>query len=137
MVRAVYRLTWVQIRFLPSNERLWRALRQKDQVYETGEIKPSFFRDRSGLSCDLARFSTEEVSKRGHAEEDYPPEAGLVEFTVRDVRGVGSDVGHVPMKTPRRNYAHSQLTTFIEKPQAEQLVAAAFFIIQQRFKIRY
>jgi hypothetical protein len=136
MVRALYRLTWQRIQLLPDNERLWRAVRQRDQVYATGELKPSFFRDESGLSCDLARFSTPEASRRGHAEQPYPLEAGLVEFKVLDVRAVGSDVEHVPLQISPRNYAHSQFTSIIERPDGEeQLVAAASFRIPQRFRV--
>lgn len=156
MVRKLYRITWQQIRLLPDRERLWRALRQKDQLYPTGEIKPSFFRDRSGLSCDLARFSTPEASRRGHGEQAYPAEAGLVEFSVLDVRAIGSDVLHVPVKTTVpvaraasffsrlrlrgsthsiRNYAHAQFTSYLERPEAEQLILRSFFLIEQRFKV--
>jgi hypothetical protein len=162
MVRALYRLTWQRIQFLPADEHLWRAFHQRDQVYATGELKPSFFRDRSGLSCDLARFSNPEASRRGHSDKMYPAEAGLVEFRVLDVRAVGSDVEHDPVKRPRQslsfgrpistllartwstlrlwrrrhNYAHSKVTSPIRRPDGEEYLATvASFRIQQRLRV--
>jgi hypothetical protein len=135
MVRAFYRVAWRRIQLVPDSELLWRALRQRDQVYATGEIKPAFFRDQSGLSCDLARFSTPEASRRGHGKQKYPAEAGLVEFRVVDVRALGSNVRHAPTRDPQINYAHSQFTTFLDKPAAELLIAVASFRIPQRFRV--
>lgn len=146
-VRVLFRAVWVNINHIPSNEKLWRAVRKPDQLNkQTGRPKPSFFRDRTGLSCDLARFSTPEESRVGHGAEPYPPGSGLVEFTVSDVRGlprlppaqidpikkmepakdgqppeVESDVVHRPTLDPNPNYAHSQLTTVLIGSPAEDL----------------
>jgi hypothetical protein len=134
-VRAIYHLTWRRIRWIPDNERLWRALHKRDQVYaKTGMIKPSFFRDRSGLSCDLARFTTPEASRLGHGDQDSPAEAGLVEFRALDVRRCGSDVQHAPVKTPRPNYAHSMFTSVVEGTEGEDLARAACFRIPHRLR---
>src|SRR5213594_140312 len=88
--RALFRMAWIRIQLIPGEERLWRALHKREQVYADGTIKPAFFRDVSGLSCDLARFSTPERSRRGHGRQPYPQETGLVEFRARHVRAAGS-----------------------------------------------
>jgi hypothetical protein len=105
-----------------------------DQVYADGRLKPAFFRDRTGLSVDLARFSTPEVSRVGHAEKPYPTESGLVELRVSDVRQAGTDIRHEPVSQPRRNYAHSQLTSVPGQAGLEALSKVATFRIDQRFK---
>lgn len=115
---------------------IYAALNNKpDQICkETGQPKPAFFRDKSGLSVDLARFSNPERSRIGHAEKPYPRETGLIELTVRRVRDAGSDVGHVPVSAPRRNYAHAQFTSVPGSSGLDQLSKGARYKIQQRFK---
>jgi hypothetical protein len=110
--RAVFRITWRTITHIPPPEKLWRSIHRKDQVYANGGLKPAFFRDnRGGLSCDLARVSTIERSRRGYGvPPQWPEEAGLAEFRVQDVWDNGSDVAHRPTKAPFRNYSHCQLT---------------------------
>ncbi|MCU0649094.1 MAG: hypothetical protein MUF00_13925, partial [Gemmatimonadaceae bacterium] len=72
---------WIVLSKIPSEEVLWRAVRKKEQLYADGRPKPSFFRDKSGLSCDIARFSTVEDSRLGHGEVPFPVESGLVRFS--------------------------------------------------------
>lgn len=50
LVRVIYRITWILIDYIPDDEKLWRALYKKDQLYSDGSPKPAFFRDKSGLS---------------------------------------------------------------------------------------
>ena len=135
IIRALYRVAWIRIRFVPGEERLWRALNRSEQVYaKTGQPKPSFFRDKNGLSCDLARFSTPERSRLGHGATPYPSESGLVEVNARLVRDAGSDVRHAPVKVPRRNYAHAQLTSALSSIGADLLAKNARYRIRQSFR---
>jgi hypothetical protein len=135
IVRLLFRMAWININHIPSEEKLWRAVNKPDQVYkDTGRPKPSFFRDRSGLSCDLARFSTPEKSRVGHGTKPYPPDSGLVEFTVSTVRALGSDVVHKPVRDPKPSYAHAQLTTVLIGDPAEDLAKAVTYRIPHGFK---
>jgi len=134
IVRFLFKALWLTIRLIPDEERLWRAVRKPDQVYKDGRLKPSFFRDKSGLSCDLARFSTPEKSRMGHGLNPYPPESGLVEIRVLNVRAVGSDVAHRPITTPRRNYAHTEFTSVPDSKGLDSLVQASTFRIMHTFR---
>ncbi|OGQ77412.1 MAG: hypothetical protein A2289_25255 [Deltaproteobacteria bacterium RIFOXYA12_FULL_58_15] len=108
-----------------------------------GEIKISFFRDnRHGTSCDLARFSTREKSRRGHSQASRRgADAGLVEFSAADVRSVGSDVHHRPHRDQvESNYAHAELEIgssgahSIATENARLLIAKARFVVTPGFK---
>jgi hypothetical protein len=130
----VYRRLWLRIEVLPDEELLWRVVNKADQVYKNGRPKPSFFRDSSGLSCDLARFSTPARSCAGYGERSYPPESGLVEMTTILVREAGSDVTHRPVTTPTRNYAHAQLVTLLPPEGREMLAKKVVFRVPHRFR---
>jgi hypothetical protein len=148
--RALFKRRWRQIQFIPDDEKLWRALHRLEQIYPkghpkaelVGKPKPSFFRDRNGLSCDLARFSTEQQSRLGYGDEPYPVGAGLVEFTASQFRKVQSDVGHKPvagpntrnaspnsLRGPKENYAHVQVTTYLESDQREPLIKGCKVVV--------
>jgi hypothetical protein len=128
-------MTWIAIHHIPSDEKVWRAIYKPDQIYkESGKPKPAFFRDKNGLSCDLARFSTPEMSRVGHADKPYPPETGLVEIELGEVRTVGSDVRHVPIRESRQNYAHAQFTSALGAIAAESLSTSSGYRVNQRFK---
>ena len=106
-------------------------------MYKNGIPKPSFFRDRNGLSCDLARFSTPERSRRGYADAPWPEEAGLVEFRARDVRDARSDVQHTPLKKPNwpfRNYAHCILNPNPPTEGIDHLTRVCTWRIPQRVR---
>jgi len=133
LIRQLYRLRWIEISNIPDDELLWRSVYKKDQIYKNGRPKPAFFRDKSGLSCDLAKFSTPERSRRGFADPPWPAEAGLVEFSRRDVRDAKSDVKHKPIATPR-NYAHCQLDVPLDKKGEQHMADAARWRIEQRLK---
>lgn len=123
----------MQLPHLPDEERLWRAVHKPEQLYKDGSVKPSFFRDnRGGLSCDLARFSSQERSRLGYATPRWPVESGLVEFSPRNVRSVGSDVEHRPDRR-LRNYAHSQFTTKLSNVQEQQLVKLSRIAVAPTF----
>lgn len=137
MTRLWFRIWRIRLTFIPDKEKLWRALHRADQVYkETGRPKPSFFRDRSGLSCDLARFSTPERSRRGHGPKPYPPECGLVEISTALVREAGSDVAHVPVNEVPRNYAHTQFVSVVAGEGLELLARESTYRIHHRFRDR-
>lgn len=105
-------------------------MHKKDQLYENGDIKPSFFRDKNGLSCDLARFSTVERSRRGYNAPPWPDAAGLVEIRVMHARKAGSDVGHKPISGECPNYSHSQFTEYLTTPQAKEIGGQAKFQVK-------
>jgi hypothetical protein len=116
---------FVKLQSIPPSEKLWRSVYKKEQLRRDGTVKPSFFKDKRGLSCDLARFSTIELSRRGHqVPPAWPNEAGLVEFTVAAVRAVGSDVEHKPLRMPpdnMNNYSHCEFATPLEGNAASDL----------------
>lgn len=106
---------------------LWRAVYKPEQLKPDGTLKPSFFRDKRGLSCDLARMSSVERSRRGYGEPPpWPDEAGLVAFTVGAVEASGSSVGHEPL-SDNNNYSHCQFRTALTTPLARTLLARARF----------
>ena len=127
LVREIYRRKWKIIDHIPGDEKLWRAVYKKDQLYPNGNIKPAFFRDKTGLSCDLARFSTVEQSKRGYAPPPWPDAAGLVEIRVIHARQAGSDVRHKPISGEHPNYSHAEFTAHLTTPLAEDICRLAKF----------
>lgn len=112
---------------------LWRAVYRKDSLKSDGTLKPAFFRDKRGLSCDLARFSTVERSRLGMVVPPvWPSTSGLARFAVRDVRRAGTTVSHVPVRASttvvaeqtrpvRANYAHCQFVDELTTATAKQL----------------
>jgi len=138
LIRMCFDLLWINIRLVPEEERLWRAVNKREQVYAGGQrlggLKPSFFRDRNGLSLDLARFSTVERSRLGHGERPYPVESGLAEVRVGEVRAVGTDIEHLPVKSPRRNYSHVQFTSALDVSRADGLARTAKMIVPPSFR---
>ena len=132
LVREIYRRKWKIIDYIPDDERLWRAVYKKDQLYATGEIKPTFFRDKNGLSCDIARFSTIEQSRCGYAPPPWPDAAGLVEIKAAHVRQVGGDVQHKPIRNDHPNYSHSQFTTLLQGDQLETIRRMSQFRVRPR-----
>lgn len=98
-----------------------------------GSLKPGFFRNKAGISCDLAILSTEERSRRGYVKPPWPDEAGLVEIRVSQVRARGSDVTHEPDRE-LDNYAHCVFTKDLSKPEAKKLAKEARVVIAQRLR---
>jgi hypothetical protein len=88
------------------------------------------------LSCDLSRFSTVERSRRGHDRPPaWPEEAGLVGFTVASLRGVGSDIEHMPLRKPIDavdNYAHAQFSRPLDTGAARDLAELCTFVVKPR-----
>lgn len=118
---------------IPGNARLWRAAYHRHQFKKSGELKPGFFQDSSGLSCDWANYVTAKRSRLGFNSPPRPHYSGLVEIFVQDVRSLasGPDVAHKPMVVNGRwNYAHCQITKKLTSGEAKRLVA------QSRFRIR-
>lgn len=132
----MFRWLWLRIQLVPDREKCWRAVNKLDHIYKpgtprAGKLKPSFFRDKKGLSFDLARFSTKERSRIGHAEKPYPVGTGLVEFSAAHVREAGSDVHHKPIKHPK-NYAHAQLAVVLTAAGEEHMSKVTRFVVEQR-----
>lgn len=116
------------LRNLPSREKLWRSVYKADQLKPDGSLKAGFFKDKRGLSSDLARLSTIEKSRRGYqVPPTWPEEAGLVELTVGVVRKVGADVNHTPLcppQVPYTNYAHAQIDRGLNTAEADRIIKA-------------
>ncbi len=118
LVRRIFKILWKNIKHIPDNELLWRSVYNPTyQIKADGTLKPGFFVDKNGLSCDLARFSTIETSLRGYSSSPHPEESGLVELAVYMLRNeqIKSDVIHSPVKRSeeitKNNYSHCQFTT--------------------------
>jgi hypothetical protein len=124
LIRVLFSVANKKIAFIPNNQKLWRAICKPEQM-KKGKIKPSFFRDKRGMSCDLAIFSSIEKSRRGCLLPPWPENSGLIEFSVNTIRLLHSDISHHPLKrnknNPRRrkNYAHCQLTTELGKDELD------------------
>lgn len=125
LARLYNRATWRKLVTIADSEKLWRAVYNRLQIKNDGTLKPGFFQDKSGLSCDLASYTTIERARLGFQEPLRPSYSGLAEFTVGSVRSqnVSSDVEHKPvvLNNGRRNYAHCQLTTSLSTQQAREL----------------
>lgn len=126
------RITWKILKSINDDEKLWRALHSRSQIKDSGEIKPGFFKDKNGLSCDLASYTTVKRALLGIQSPPRPKFSGLVEFSVASVRDpkVNSDVIHKPIAlNGRKNYAHCQLTTLLTTSQARKLGSFSKFKI--------
>lgn len=125
---------------IPGNQCLWRAINKASQLYSDGRPKPSFFRDRSGTSCDLKILTS---AKR--ILKDRPEGAGIVEFTASDVSEASEGlacVKHKPLYNPpspiRPNYAHCEIhpgDLRTEEQRQAQQQAAAELELSRRAKI--
>lgn len=135
IARRIHRALWIKISHIPDSEKLWRAVNKPEQVYaKTGKPKPAFFRDKSGLSCDIARFSTPEKSRVGHGPKPYPADSGLIEMDAGLIRKAGADVAHRPVKDPKRNYAHAQLTSLLTATGEALLGDSVTFKVPHKFR---
>lgn len=114
---------------MPDHARLWRAVYNHYQVDKKGKLKPGFFKDPDGVSCDLAAYTTEDRARLGLMDPPRPDYSGLVEITVGDVRGVSGrcDVKHDPLRSPKTNYAHCHFTDLLSTGQAKALNRASIF----------
>lgn len=134
IVRTLLEFFSVRIQSIPSEQKLWRAVYKKEQLKRNGKPTAAFFRDRNGLSCDLAIFTTTERSRRGIKRPPWPEGTGLVEFSVALVRDppIESDVRHHPLKkskSQRKNYAHCRLSTHLDADQGRHLAETSKIIV--------
>lgn len=125
LIRGIFKLLWIKIKYISEDEILWRAVFNRAQIKDDGTLKSSFFRDRNGLSCDIARFTTEENACKPRGEESlWIKSPGLVILTLRLVRLVYEksdiDVCHSPDKN-YNNYAHCMFTKELNRTQARML----------------
>lgn len=133
LARFLYRSAWRIIESrIPDDERIWRSVSEL-QVADDGTLTSGYFRGQE-VSCDLARFSTPERSRRGYGEPPWSDQSGLVEITTRLVRDHGTDVKHAPSLSPR-NYSHSLFTSKLTTGQAKRLatVASTNFKVKPQF----
>lgn len=147
--RIINRFKWKTLTEITDNERLWRAIYNKYQIKESGELKSSYFRDEDGLSCDLASYTTRKKAKRGIREKPWPNYSGLVEFFVKDIRNadVKGEIYHNPLKRDkklktRRNYSHCLIkpappkeTNNKKEQSAKQLTRGQSKILKEKSKI--
>lgn len=127
----LWRFSHKRIGHIPNGQVLWRTIYKEEQLYpktskvNPGKPKPAFFRDRSGLSCDLAILSTKEKSRLGYGNPPRPAYSGLAQFTVDNVRctPVSSDVHHAPVHlNGEYNYAHSMVNDYLDGKRADEMV---------------
>jgi hypothetical protein len=111
LLSKVFQFTWKKIDKVPDDQILLRAV-TPNHLDDEGLIVFKFFQDKTGVSCNLKRFSTLEQARLGIGN---PPErsthSGLVSFSSNDVRGpqVSGDIRHDPSSQidGRENYSHS------------------------------
>lgn len=116
LLKLPNKLRWKILPYVADNEVLWRRVHSRFQINDDGTLKPGFFRDINGVSCDIAVYSTVKSSLRGYDDTPRPQGSGLAEFLVSAARKIAVvpntiDVNHDPQKYPngKRNYAHSLL----------------------------
>lgn len=130
LIKLKNRLFWVELEYISDDERVWRTVYNKYQIKKSGELKSSFFRDKNGLSCDLASYTTVNKAILGITDPPRPKYAGLVQFLVADIRSddIASDIIHKPIKlNNKKNYAHCVLTTYFTQSQANKMKELATF----------
>ncbi len=129
LVRACFRLTRRRIEAIPDGQVLWRVVYRVNQISpRTGEPKPSFFRDISGLSCDLAILTTQRRVQRGR-----PSGAGIRQFTAGNVRTASdrtSDVVHTPVRVPHPNYAHCEVHPALSGSRQKKMVDLSSYRVE-------
>jgi hypothetical protein len=141
-IRKWFEYRWKKIKHVPDQEKIWRVVRSKDQVYDDGKVKPVFFRENrpnTFLSCDLARFTTIQKTLTGIGDNPHPAASGIVEFSAAAVRApqVASNINHDPDENKgKKNYAHCMFTT---KLSPEQEIAMTkdpglSVIVKQQFR---
>lgn len=141
-LRWRHKYLWRKIDVIPDGVTLWRAI-PPSQVKRDGKIKASFFRDNrpgSGLSCDIAAFSSKEASRRGYATPPAWDEAlaGLVEFEAGQVRQCShcppdADVVHNPLDTASiKNYGHAVFTKKLCADEEKTMVETTRLIVKPK-----
>lgn len=135
--RLFNRITCKKLKNLGSEEIFWRAVYSSFHIKDNGQLKPGFFKDKNGLSCDMALYTTVKRALYGAQKPPRPNGAGLSEFSAKDTRSkkVNSDVEHKPIcnveKLPEKdnsvvklmkNYAHCQFTTCLSTGEARALI---------------
>jgi hypothetical protein len=131
--RFVNCITKKPIAQLSNEEVLWRAVYHRRQIKDSGELKPGFFRDKSGLSCDWSAYTTIRRARLGFGKPPRPKYSGLVEICVASIRdvSVASDVAHKPIPIDDRwNYAHCQLTIPLTSAQSIALIKKSQFCVK-------
>jgi hypothetical protein len=134
LARCVYKFRWAKIENIPDGAKLWRAIYADTQLKDDGTIKSSFFRDRDGVSCDLADFTTKKAAMRGSAPKPRPDYAGLVEFDAKTLRAHGREPAHDPTDNPLegKDYAH----TLFESPTESNRTKLCRLIEKEGFLVR-
>lgn len=124
-----FRLRWRLLGRLPDDQVLWRVVCRKGQIKKNGSLKPSFFNDARGLSCELATFT----SRRKILNPPRPPGTGLTAFTVGDIRSATDRrcrVRHVPIEKPENNYAHCEVHPVIEPSGRTRMVRLSKYVVE-------
>jgi len=136
LARFIYRRFWLTIINIPDKQLMWRSVCRPEQVESDGSLKPGFFKDKSGVSCDLSRFSTVERSRRGYGLPPWPIESGLIEFQAGEVKAASSQISWVEHKPSRRlrNYSHSQFSAVLTRQQSKQLIQKSKVLVNHGFK---
>ena len=130
---------WITLNPLCGRETLWRVINNKSQVKADGTLKPGFFRNKNGLSCDLALYTTRKRCLRGMKMKPWPVYSGLVGFDVESVRQEGSDVKHKPLREKypdgkHVNYAHCQFTENLTNGESNRLIRIASIVVKPDLK---
>lgn len=128
LARFFYRFVWIHIGYLPEETRLWREV--PPGRGKNGKIDQTFFKDKNGLSSDIALFSNEKTSSRRRVGKDGKPEmGGLVCFLVNEIRANNCNVVHAPLKKyPIKdklitNYSHTLVNGELSITARKELAA--------------
>jgi hypothetical protein len=103
---------------------------------KNGEIKHAFFRNKYGISCDLAIFSKKEATRLGRG--NWPEYAGLTQFSAFAIRQATkektkSDVFHDPDKK-LKNYSHSVISPgTLSERETKNLISNTRILIAPKY----
>jgi hypothetical protein len=80
-----------------NEDKLWRVIKEQ-QLKRNGTLKFTFFKDASGLSCDLAKLTNLQKMLNRKEFVSIAEKAGVREFDAATVRSaeIDSDVIHQP-----------------------------------------
>lgn len=80
-IRAIYNIWGKKIEEIPDREKVWRLVMSETQLNKNGDLHQSFFKDNSGLSCELEILTTVE-----DCLANRPPGSGIIEISVGEIR---------------------------------------------------
>jgi len=145
VLRSVCEYFWVQLGEIPADENLWRSVNNSRKIKKNSKnLKPNFFVDKNGLSCDLAKFTNLEQTRLGYVNPKFDSRSGVVAITPKIVSEISKNrvrVLHRPVKSKvlgdrkfLKNYGHCQLEPQLTGAESRELLKRCCIVVQHGFK---